>query len=123
MWKDLRGTAEKSHTSIWQMVRSPGAGAFLAKHLPILSTQVGEARPAWKVLRVLGNRLGLPDCEYASSEAIRDELQGLSGTPSAAHGLCELKSLPKAGDVTVSLDDLDTVALLARSPTEQTRDK
>jgi NADH-quinone oxidoreductase subunit G len=35
----------------------------------------GEARPAWKVLRVLGNLLGLKGFEYVSSEDIRDELQ------------------------------------------------
>jgi len=34
----------------------------------------GEARPAWKVLRVLGNVLGLPGFEYESSEQVRDEL-------------------------------------------------
>jgi NADH-quinone oxidoreductase subunit G len=35
----------------------------------------GEARPAWKVLRVLGNLLGLTGFEYLSSEEVRDELQ------------------------------------------------
>ncbi|HQR25323.1 MAG TPA: NADH-quinone oxidoreductase subunit NuoG, partial [Steroidobacteraceae bacterium] len=35
----------------------------------------GEARPAWKVLRVLGNLLALPGFEYVSSEDVRDELQ------------------------------------------------
>ena len=37
----------------------------------------GEARPAWKVLRVLGNLLGLDGFEYASSEEVRDELSAL----------------------------------------------
>ena len=32
---------------------------------------VGESRPAWKVLRVLGNLLQLPDCDYQSAEAVR----------------------------------------------------
>jgi NADH-quinone oxidoreductase subunit G len=36
---------------------------------------VGEARPAWKVLRVLANRLGVPDSSYNSSDAVRDELR------------------------------------------------
>jgi NADH-quinone oxidoreductase subunit G len=36
---------------------------------------VGQSRPAWKILRVLGNMLDLPDCDYESSEAVRDELQ------------------------------------------------
>ncbi|MGB7540964.1 MAG: NADH-quinone oxidoreductase subunit NuoG [Burkholderiales bacterium] len=34
---------------------------------------LGEARPAWKVLRVLGNLLGLSGFDYDSSEAVRDE--------------------------------------------------
>ena len=35
----------------------------------------GEARPAWKILRVLGNLLGLAGFDYVSSEDVRDELQ------------------------------------------------
>ena len=35
----------------------------------------GEARPAWKILRVLGNLLGLAGFDYASSEDVRDELR------------------------------------------------
>ncbi|MBI4988017.1 MAG: NADH-quinone oxidoreductase subunit G [Rhodocyclales bacterium] len=37
---------------------------------------LGETRPAWKVLRVLGNLLGLPGFEQDSSEAVRDEALG-----------------------------------------------
>ncbi|WP_426109753.1 NADH-quinone oxidoreductase subunit NuoG [Massilia sp. PWRC2] len=37
---------------------------------------LGEARPAWKVLRVLGNLLGLSGFDYDTSEAIRDEVLG-----------------------------------------------
>ena len=35
---------------------------------------VGEARPAWKVLRVLGNLLEVTGFDYLSSEQIRDEI-------------------------------------------------
>src|SRR3990167_4742837 len=35
---------------------------------------LGEARPAWKVLRVLGNLLDVPGFDYDSSEAVRDEV-------------------------------------------------
>jgi NADH-quinone oxidoreductase subunit G len=35
----------------------------------------GEARPAWKVLRVLGNLLDLPGFDYVSSEDVRDEIR------------------------------------------------
>ncbi len=34
---------------------------------------LGEARPAWKVLRVLGNLLDFDGFDYDSSEAVRDE--------------------------------------------------
>ncbi|HYA46478.1 MAG TPA: NADH-quinone oxidoreductase subunit NuoG [Burkholderiales bacterium] len=34
---------------------------------------LGEARPAWKVLRVLGNLMSLQGFDYESSEAVRDE--------------------------------------------------
>jgi len=35
---------------------------------------LGEARPAWKVLRVLGNLLGRPGFEYEELQAVRDEI-------------------------------------------------
>ena len=35
-----------------------------------------DARPGWKVLRVLGNLLGVSGFEYETSEAIRDEVFG-----------------------------------------------
>jgi NADH-quinone oxidoreductase subunit G len=37
---------------------------------------LGEARPGWKVLRVLGNLLNLPGFDYQSSEEVREELRG-----------------------------------------------
>jgi NADH-quinone oxidoreductase subunit G len=43
------------------------------------ATPVGEARPGWKVLRVLGNLLGLAGFDYESSEAVRDELKSRLG--------------------------------------------
>ena len=36
----------------------------------------GDARPAWKLLRVLGNVLNLDGFTYESSEAVRDDLLG-----------------------------------------------
>ncbi|HWY73394.1 MAG TPA: molybdopterin-dependent oxidoreductase, partial [Burkholderiaceae bacterium] len=41
----------------------------------------GEARPGWKVLRVLGNLLGLPGFDYETSEQVRDS--ALPAVPSA----------------------------------------
>ena len=37
---------------------------------------LGEARPAWKVLRVLGNLLDVAGFDYDTSEAVRDEALG-----------------------------------------------
>ncbi|MCB1876732.1 MAG: NADH-quinone oxidoreductase subunit G [Chromatiales bacterium] len=37
----------------------------------------GDARPGWKILRVLGNLLGLDGFEYESAEQVRDELKTL----------------------------------------------
>ena len=44
---------------------------------------LAEARPAWKVMRVLGNLLKLDGFEYESSEQIRDEL--LKGQSDLTH--------------------------------------
>jgi NADH-quinone oxidoreductase subunit G len=35
----------------------------------------GEARPAWRVLRVLGNELGLPNCEYRNPSEVSAALE------------------------------------------------
>lgn len=45
---------------------------------------LGESRPAWKVLRVLGNLLDLEGFDYDSSEQIRDELLARVGEGVAA---------------------------------------
>jgi NADH-quinone oxidoreductase subunit G len=44
---------------------------------------VGESRPGWKVLRVLGNLLGLSGFEYQSSEDVRTELAAIVGAQTA----------------------------------------
>ncbi|MBW8901512.1 MAG: molybdopterin-dependent oxidoreductase, partial [Massilia sp.] len=45
---------------------------------------LGDARPAWKVLRVLGNLLGVAGFDYETSEAIRDEVLGKGVTDLSA---------------------------------------
>jgi NADH-quinone oxidoreductase subunit G len=40
---------------------------------------VGAARPGWKVLRVLADRLGAAGCDFNTGEAIRDELRRIIG--------------------------------------------
>ncbi|GAB2181776.1 NADH-quinone oxidoreductase subunit NuoG [Denitratisoma sp. agr-D3] len=46
---------------------------------------LAETRPAWKVLRVLGNLLDVPGFDYNSSEEVRDEV--LAGKPEFVTGL------------------------------------
>jgi len=47
----------------------------------------GEARPAWKVLRVLGNLCQIEGFDYTSSEEVRDEVAGmLSDSPDLTGG-------------------------------------
>ena len=58
---------------------------------------LGETRPAWKVLRVLGNLLGLQGFDYETSESIRDEAIGKGVTDLSAK-LNNVASLaPSAG--------------------------
>jgi len=70
---------------------------------------LGDARPAWKVLRVLGNLLGIAGFDYDNSEQVRDEIakpdevaakldNRLSGialqTPAASGGLQRIADVP-----------------------------
>ena len=43
--------------------------------VPGAAKPVGESRPGWKVLRVLGNLLNLPGFDYTSSDQITDEVR------------------------------------------------
>lgn len=91
----------------------------------------GEARPAWKVLRVLGNLLNVPGCEYNSSEEVRDEVlaaasvngEFVGGLNSAVSGLAlqldgikvPANSLERVADVPIHFAD----ALVRRAPSLQ----
>jgi NADH-quinone oxidoreductase subunit G len=56
---------------------------------------LGDTRPAWKVLRVLGNLLELSGFDYDTSEAIRNEIIG-ANAPADANLLPRLNNLGKA---------------------------
>jgi len=43
--------------------------------VPGAAKPVGDSRPGWKVLRVLGNLLNLPGFDYTSSDQITDEVR------------------------------------------------
>lgn len=77
----------------------------------------GEARPGWKVLRVLGNLLQLPGFDYESSEQVRDELRARldAAAPSAAAAVPSVAAavLPTAVlPMTLPAGALDAVASL-----------
>ncbi len=66
---------------------------------------VGDSRPGWRVLRVLGNQLGVESCEYSSTEEILEELQSALGgvEPKSAYaGDFE----PSLADSAVTIEDL-----------------
>ncbi|MDH3351352.1 MAG: molybdopterin-dependent oxidoreductase, partial [Gammaproteobacteria bacterium] len=44
-----------------------------------VANPVGESRPAWKVLRVIGNLLGATGFDYVTSTDVRDEITGQLG--------------------------------------------
>jgi NADH-quinone oxidoreductase subunit G len=44
-----------------------------------VANPVGQSRPAWKVLRVLGNLIEAPDFDYVTSEDVRDEVTAKLG--------------------------------------------
>ncbi len=80
---------------------------------------LGETRPAWKVLRVLGNVLDIPGFDYDSSEQIRDEVipsetPFVSGLNNAVSGIAlsfslslktEIEGLQRISDVPIYFAD------------------
>jgi NADH-quinone oxidoreductase subunit G len=81
---------------------------------------VGEARPGWKVLRVLGNLLNLAGFEYQSSEDIREELRKLCGEPAGTSYKGSHSVARAAGEATlVDMPMYQIDALVRRAPSLQ----
>jgi NADH-quinone oxidoreductase subunit G len=63
---------------------------------------LGDARPAWKILRVLGNLLGVSGFDYEASEQVRDEVvaAGAEFAPGLDNGLASaaIELAPAAGN-------------------------
>lgn len=74
---------------------------------------LGDARPGWKVLRVLANLLGLSGFDYETSEAIRNEILG-SKTVEAASLVARLNNVasnqPQAGAAPAAALQLERLA-------------
>jgi len=77
---------------------------------------LGEARPAWKVLRVLGNLMDVSGFDYDSSEAVRDEAldtaqmasklnNHISGVPLQLNSAATVADLQRVSDVPIYYAD------------------
>ena len=81
---------------------------------------VGDSRPGWKILRVLGNALGLGGFDYQSSDAVRDELQAaVDRAAPGRHSSAFVASVAArdAGTIDVGMYQVD--ATLRRAPSLQ----
>ena len=91
------------------------------------ATPVGESRPGWKVLRVLGNLLNLAGFDYPSSEAVRDELQArlgaAAGQPAATAYRGRWRTAPPLAGTLAALPLYQSDPIVRRAPALQaTRD-
>jgi NADH-quinone oxidoreductase subunit G len=81
---------------------------------------VGEARPGWKVLRVLGTLLNLSGFEYQSSEDVREELRKLCTDSAVTAYAGNHRVAPQAAGADVlDLSMYHVDALVRRAPSLQ----
>jgi len=89
-----------------------------------VASPVGESRPGWKVLRVLGNLLQVPDCEYVSADEILTEFRSLV-PPVQPHNVVLASSIPPAptsADISIVALDIPMYqidAVVRRTPALQ----
>ena len=65
-----------------------------------------ESRPAWKILRVLGNVLGVQGFDYVSSTDVRDELQQICDAVSPVSNAFEILSVYESSSKQADSADL-----------------
>ncbi len=87
-----------------------------------VANPVGESRPAWKVLRVLGNLVEAEGFDYVSSEEVRDELAEALGdaSPDTAYRGSVRHAKPNGADapgaeIDVPLYSVDAMVRRARA--------
>jgi len=90
---------------------------------------LGETRPAWKVLRVLGNLLKLEGFDYDTSEAVRDEVLGGFDVAARLNNLLKNPSVGNLSAVSKGLERVGEVPIYQADPIvrraeslQQTRD-
>jgi NADH-quinone oxidoreductase subunit G len=93
--------------------------------VPGAAKPVGEARPGWKVLRVLGNLLNLTGFDYESAEQVRDEINAQIGDVKPENHYRGLSTVTRSPDRERVLDvGIYSVDPIVRRATalQQTRD-
>ncbi|MEZ5499434.1 MAG: NADH-quinone oxidoreductase subunit NuoG [Steroidobacteraceae bacterium] len=81
-----------------------------------IATAPGQARPGWKVARVLGNLLQVPDFEFDSADQVRDRARENIAPGAAA---ARMPGMPKGPAVSGTLRDIPMYqldAMLRRAP-------
>jgi len=83
---------------------------------------LGDARPAWKVLRVLANLLSLPSFDFESSQDVLKQIEGITGSQfvdihlnNVSDASIQLQSVNQAAPVVASIYQLDSLVRRATS--------
>jgi NADH-quinone oxidoreductase subunit G len=97
----VHGATDYAHVLLPIAPFTETAGTFINTEGTVQSFQgvvrpLGEARPAWKVLRVLGNLLGLQGFEHDSAEEVKREALGGGDVASQLNNRTEVSALPVA---------------------------
>jgi NADH-quinone oxidoreductase subunit G len=72
-----------------------------------VASPVGDARPGWKVLRVLGNLVGAEGFDYVTSEDVLEEFNAAVGDVAAA-SFASRGNAPKPSGADAPTDEIDT---------------
>ncbi len=85
---------------------------------------LGESRPGWKVLRVLGNLAGVANFDYQSSEEVREELRArcadlAAGSYQGTHSVSGSSGAPKSDARVIDVPMYSIDAVLRRAPSLQ----
>jgi NADH-quinone oxidoreductase subunit G len=74
---------------------------------PGIANPVGEARPTWKVLRVIGNLLDAPGFEYVTSEEVLAELREQLGDVQPDNAYAGTVAIARPNGADAPADDVD----------------
>ena len=74
---------------------------------PGVASPVGQSRPTWKVLRVIGNLIDATGFEYVSSEEVRDEIAAGIGGLAPDNAYAGSAGIAKPNGADAPDDDID----------------